>query len=125
MSYQLALHPNPVYLHVKVTGENTSDNIVNYIHEVGDICLERKHSVVLIEEYLRGPGLSMFDIAKVFKVLRDTPRELHWVVYVDTNPANDPIMMDFARELAIRRGLKVRLCRSVNEAKEWIEMMMK
>ena len=125
MTYQLTTHPNPVYLHVQVTGENSSSNVVNYVHEIGEICAKHNHSTVLIEENLQGPGLSMFDIVKVFKSLRSVPQQLHWLIYVDTNPAHDPIMMDFARELAIRRGLRVRLCRSVKEAKEWIEMMPK
>ena len=124
MTYQLTVQPTPAYLHAQVTGDNSVKTVTDYIHEIGDICEQQKISMVLIEENLHGPGLSMFDIAKVIKGLRKSPLILRWVIYVDVNPAHDPILMDFARELAIRRGLRIRICRSVKEAKEWIETML-
>ncbi len=124
MTYQLTVHPTSAYLHAHVTGENSVKNVTDYIHEIGDICEGQKISMVLIEENLRGPGLSMFDIVKVIKGLRKSPPVLRWVIYVDANPAHDPVLMDFARELAIRRGLRIRICRSQKEAKEWIETML-
>ncbi len=125
MSYQLTTQPMPGYLHVIVTGKNTAQNVMNYISEVGALCDKEKFSTVLIEENLQGSGLNMFDIFKVMKGLKQTPKILRWIVYVDINPAHDPGMMDFARELAVRRGLRVRICRTVQEAKEWIEVWAK
>lgn len=124
MTYQLTTHKTPTYLHVRVSGTNSVKTVTDYIHKVGDICEEQNCAVVLIEENLLGHGLNMFDIVKVIKGLRNSPSVLRWLIYVDTNPAHDPILMDFARELAIRRGLRVRICRSVKEAQEWIGTML-
>ena len=123
--YQLTIHPMPGYLHVIATGENSVQSVTSYINEVGVLCEQQKYSVVLIEENLQGPGLNMFDIFKVMRQLKSSPKILQWIVYVDANPAHDPGMMDFARELAIKRGLRVRLCRTTAEAKDWIETWVK
>ena len=123
MPYQLTAHPRPGYLHIQVTGENAPQTVVSYIAEVSALCEEKKTSIVLIEENLQGPGLNMFDIFKVFQQLRQAPSTLRWIVYVDTNPAHDPAMMDFARELAVKRGLRVRICKSVAEAEDWVKMV--
>ncbi len=125
MSYQLTTNPMPGYLHVIVTGKNTVQNVTSYLAEVGKLCEEQKYATVLIEENLEGSGLSMFDIFKVIKEVKQIPGILRWIVYVDTNPEHDPGMMDFARELAVRRGLRVRVCRTVQEAREWIEVWAK
>ena len=124
MTYQLTTHKTPAYLHVQVTGTNSVKTVIDYIHDIGDLCQEQNCSMILIEENLQGHGLSMFDIVKVIKGLRNSPPVLRWVVYVDVNPAHDPVLMDFARELAIRRGLRVRICHSVKDAKEWIASML-
>ena len=124
MSHQLTVLSRPGYLHIQVTGENEPQTVVSYIAEVSAVCEKKNASVVLVEENLQGPGLNMFDIFKVFPKLRQTPPSLHWIVYVDTNPAHDPAMMEFAKEMAIKRGLRVRLCRSVAEAEDWIKMIL-
>lgn len=125
MSYQLTTQPMPGYLHVTITGENSVTNVTDYIAKVGALCDEQNMAVVLIEENLRGPGLNMFDIFKVIKEVKQIPKVLRWIVYVDTNPHHDPGMMDFASELAVRRGLRVRICQTVQEAREWIEIWTK
>jgi hypothetical protein len=124
MPYQLTAQAKPGYLHVLATGENSPQAVADYITEVGKLCVEKKQSIVLIEENLQGPGLSMFDIFKVIKSLRQAPQLIRWIVYVDANPAHDPFMMDFAKNLAVSRGLRVHLCRSVAEAEEWIRTMV-
>lgn len=113
------------YLHVAITGENSVKNVTDYIIKVGSLCDEQKMSVVLIEENLRGPGLTMFDIFKVIRGLQLMPKILKWIAYVDTNPDHDSTMMDFARELAVRRGLRVHICRTVEEAEEWAKIWAK
>ena len=125
MSYQITAHPMSGYLHVIITGENTAENVTNYITKVGAMCDEQKISTVLIEENLQGSGLNMFDIFKIIKGLQHTPKILHWIAFVDTNPAHDSTMMDFARELAVRRGLRVHICHTVEDAKEWAQVWAK
>lgn len=113
------------YLHVTITGENSIATVMKYIAEVGDVCDEKKISTVLIEENLKGPGLTMFDIVKAIRGLQRTPKILKWIAYVDTNPNHDSTMMDFARELAVRRGLRVHICKTVGEAEEWAKLWAK
>ena len=125
MSYQMTAHPMPGYLHVVIAGENSAVNVTDYITKVGALCDEQKISVVLIEENLRGPGLTMFDIFKVIRGLQLMPKILKWIAYVDTNPEHDSTMMDFARELAVRRGLRVHICKTVDDARGWAEVWSK
>ena len=125
MSYQLTTRSMPGYLHITITGENSVENVTDYITKVGALCDEQKMSVVLIEENLRGPGLTMFDIFKVIRGLQLMPKILKWIAYVDTNPEHDSTMMDFARELAVRRGLRVHICKTVGEAEEWAKIWSK
>lgn len=125
MSYQLTTQSMPGYLHVTVTGKNSAENVVSYLTEVAALSDEQKIQTILIEENLQGPGLNMFDIFKLIKGFKQIPKGIHYIVYVDTNPEHDPGMMDFARELAVRRGLRVRICRTVQEAKGWIEVWAK
>lgn len=123
MPYELTTHPKTGYLHIRVTGTNSPETVTDYMTEVGEICRDKNYNAVLIEENLEGPGLNMFEIFKVIRGIRDAPPQLRWIIYVDTNPGHDHFMMKFARDLAINRGLRVHVCRTLPDAEEWIKLL--
>jgi hypothetical protein len=57
MPYVLSVENKEAYLHITVTGDNTPENVANYLSEVRNKCVEHQCSKVLIEENLRGPSL--------------------------------------------------------------------
>jgi hypothetical protein len=57
MSYSLTAETRPGYLHVKVAGKSTRENVLRYLVEVNERCVQQKSHAVLIEENLRGPSL--------------------------------------------------------------------
>ncbi len=124
INYQLTSSPKKGYVHFQVGGDNTVQNVVAYLNEINKFCAANKISTVLIEENLRGPGLNMFDVFKVVKDILTRPQhQLNRIVYVDVNPAHDPAMMTFAKDLAFNRGLRVHICRTVKEAEDWLTLM--
>ena len=124
VNYQLTAIPKTGYVHFQVSGDNTVQNVVGYLNDINEQCAVKKVSTVLIEENLRGPGLNMFDVFKVIKEILTRPQhQLNRIVYVDANPAHDPAMMAFAKDLAFNRGLRVHICRTLKEAEEWLALM--
>ena len=59
------------YAHVRVTGENTRENVMRYLLEVNERCVQQKFPAVLIEENLSGPSLN---IAEVFAIVSERSR---------------------------------------------------
>ena len=62
MSYQLAVHPQPGYLHIIVTGENSRQNVTRYMEELVRECTLRQCFRVLVEERLEGARLGTLDV---------------------------------------------------------------
>jgi hypothetical protein len=123
MSYQLSIERKPDYLHARVTGENTAQNVRAYMEEIRTACWRLRCPAVLIEEHLTGPSLSLTDI---FGVAQDgsrppKPEETPMRIgYVDTNPEHSHADMQFAETVATNRGLNVRVFRTTVDAQGWL-----
>ena len=119
MSYALTISRKHNFLHAKVTGQNSAENIKQYLEEVVKECKEAKCGRVLIEEELAGPRLdvvSVFDVASEGSV---TSRGLFSAIaYVDICAEGE--LMDFAETVAVNRGLPIRSFRTVIEAEKWL-----
>lgn len=119
VTYQIAFHRKPGYLHAVVTGQNTPQNISRYLNELIDACREKQFHRALIEERLTGPRLKALDVFKLVSeaseravgVLRD-------VAYVDVNEEGD--LMHFAETVARNRWVHVRRFSTVEEAEAWL-----
>jgi hypothetical protein len=76
---------------------------------------------VLIEENLRGPGLGTMDIFNVVKEgsERAAPLMLR-IAYVDVNPEHDRKALEFGENVAVNRGMNVKVFSSVAEAEHWL-----
>lgn len=119
MSYILTLHQTPHYLHAVVTGPNTRENIVGYLADILSECEARDYDRVLIEECLEGPRLGTLDVFEIVqKGSKDAFRRLDAIAYVDVNAEGD--LMRFAETVAINRGLRVAVFKTVSDAETWL-----
>lgn len=122
MSYVLRLENKGAYLHITVTGDNTPENVANYLSEVRDKCVEHQCSTVLIEENLRGPSLAP---SIVFSIITEAATRV-WpsvqrIAYIDTNPAHQTETLQFAETVAVNRGVNIRFFSRIAEAEQWLE----
>jgi len=119
MTYQVQFIEKQQYLHVKVTGENSIENVKQYLQEVLKKCIETRSSHLLIEEQLEGPRL---DMLKVFEIAAEGSTQAHGVfkavAYVDTNAVGD--LMQFAETVAVNRAMPVKIFSSVTAAEQWL-----
>ena len=122
MSYAINIEFKEHYLHVTVKGENTLANVLSYLNEVYDACIQYRCSKVLIEEFLTGPGLDTFDIFVV--ITKNFPKAKSIglrLAYSDMNPEHNKRGMMFAENLAHIRGVNVRLFSDdIHHAVAWL-----
>ena len=122
MAYILNFEHRGSYLYITVTGENTPDNIIHYLSEVRDLCEQYKVLDVLIVENLGGPSLDTFSIFDIIlKVSEQTTKSVRNIAYVDINPEHNPDEMVFAENVAVNRGINVRIFSSIQAAEQWLE----
>jgi hypothetical protein len=122
MNYQLKIEQKPGFLHAVATGRNTRENVQRYLQEVLRECLARGCGRVLIEERLEGPRLAtgdVFDIASEGAARGATT--LPAIAYVDVN-AQGPLMK-FAEDVAVNRGVRVRVFGTVADAERWLRQL--
>ena len=123
MTYNLTITQNPSYLHVIITGENSQQNVIQYLKEVLHECTSRKIKKVLIEERLEGPRLKAFTI---FDIAKNSSAEARGyfdaIAYVDVNAEGD--LMQFAETVAVNRGIPVNVFATVADAEIWLKKMI-
>jgi SpoIIAA-like len=121
MAHKIAAHISPSHVHVVVTGDNTERDVLAYMEEVRQLCVQHSCWYVLIEESLSGPGLGITSVFDLASHGAETAREhFRAIAYVDVNPAHEHDMMKFAETVALNRGLQVRVFEDVDDAKRWL-----
>jgi hypothetical protein len=119
VTYKLTIDQKPAYLHVTVTGRNSSENVVRYMEEVIRECTARRCFRVLVEERLEGPRLGTIEVfGMVSKGSARFQRTLEAMAYVDLNAEGD--VMRFAEDVAVNRGFPVKIFPTVAAAEEWL-----
>jgi len=121
MAHKLRSHIAPSHIHVVVTGDNTERDVLAYMDEVRQLCVQHSCWHVLIEESLSGPGLgitSVFDLASHGAQM--AREQFRAIAYVDVNPSHDHDNMKFAETVAVNRGLRVRVFETVAAAERWL-----
>ena len=117
--YKLTIDQKSGYLHVAVTGQNSSENVVQYMEEVIRECTARGCLRVLIEERLEGPRLGTIEVfGMVSKGSVRFQRSLEAMAYVDLNAEGD--VMRFAEDVAVNRGFPVKVFPTVAAAEKWL-----
>ncbi len=121
MGYSITVEVKGTYLHVKVTGENTPENLQQYLAEVYKTCSERGFSAVLIEENLSGPSLLPADVYKIIsKASSQTSPIVNKIAFVDVNPIHSPAIAVLGEAVGRDRGANVKVFRSIDEAATWL-----
>ena len=119
MTYKLTITRNNSYLHAIVTGQNSKENVIQYLKEVLRECKARNCRKVLLEERLEGPRLTTFPVFEIASSgSRDASGNFEAIAYVDVNAKGD--LMKFAETVAVNRGLPVAVFSTVAEAKKWL-----
>ncbi len=119
MAYQLTVHPKAGFLHFIVTGQNSKENVEQYLEEILRECQSRNCFKVLIEERLEGPRLKMLDVFEI--VSKGTTKArgiLQTVAYVDVNAEGD--LMNFAENVANNRALPMKIFSNLGDAEKWM-----
>jgi len=113
------LRPLQNYLHSLVVV--SLDLEVRYLEDVFYTCLQRNCPIVLIEEDLRGPGLSVLDIHQIVSEgSKRTWPTVRRIAYVDANKEHSQSDMHFAETVAVNLGVNVKLFPTVKDAEEWL-----
>jgi hypothetical protein len=121
MSYQLITIKKPGYLHFRVTGRNSLESVRGYLSAIYSSCVENLCPAVLIEENLDGTSL---DIGQIFQVASTgsaaTFPVIRVIAYVDTNAEHVSSRMQFAENVAVTRGINIRIFATVEAAESWL-----
>jgi len=121
MSYTIKFIQKKGYLVAMVTGENTPENILNYLAEVQKTCEKFKYCKVLIAEDLAGPTIGIFDIFSIINQANiNTPPGTLQIAYVDLNQSHDHKAMHFAETVALNRGINIKFFDEQTQAEEWL-----
>lgn len=120
MPYQLKVEQKPGYLHFTVTGRNSPDTVASYMQEVIQQVVAHRCPRVLIEENLEGPRLGTME---VFTMVTAGAKRYHGMLealaFVDLNAEGG--VMRFAEDVAVNRGIPVRVFRNVEGAEKWLQ----
>ena len=121
MPYVLNVESKSSYLYITVIGENSYDNVAHYLSEVRDMCAKYECPNVLIAENLVGPSLN---IGRIYDLVSTASTQTSPVVrkiaYVDINPEHIADAMKFAENVAVNRGVFVRVFSTIHAAEEWL-----
>jgi len=120
LSYELKIEQRTGFLHCVVTGRNTAENVTRYMQEVMQECAARRCPRVLIEERLMGPRLGTME---VFTMVTSGSKRFHGLLealaFVDVNA--DAGVMRFAEDVAVNRGIPVKVFRTIDGAEKWLQ----
>ena len=119
MAFDLKFAEKARYLHAVVTGDNTKDDVVGYLHALMHECRLRGTTRLLIEERLTGPRLGPVD---VFDIAAQGSTEAAGIVqaiaFIDVHAVGET--MKFAENVAVNRGLPIRMFAAVVDAEAWL-----
>lgn len=119
MAYELKIEQKAGYLHFIVSGRNSQENVTRYMQEVMQECAARRCPRMLIEERLEGPRLGTME---VFTMVTAGAKRYHGMLealaFVDLNAEGG--VMRFAEDVAVNRGIPVRVFRTVDGAEKWL-----
>ena len=119
MTYNLSFDKKPNYLHAIVTGQNSRENVKDYMAEIIRECKATNCHRLLIEERLEG---SRLDTMTVFQLVSEGSAHaiglFAAIAYVDVNADGD--MMEFAETVGVNRSIPVNIFSTVPDAEQWL-----
>jgi len=125
MSYSITYLNKPNYLHAVVIGEVTKENVVGYLGEVVNKCIDNNIKRLLIEQKLDGPRLETDDVYQIVSELSTRVEELfEAVAFVDIK-ADNVLNSKFAETIANSRNIPVKVFFNGKDAEKWLIDTMK
>jgi len=118
MAYQITFESHSDYIHATVTGTNSGEVVVQYMHEVLQECTRQNCFRILIEEILVGPRLKPMEI---FAVMSEGSMKalgkFDAIAFVDESMGD---MAEFAENVGVNRGIPVAMFNDVVSARKWL-----
>ena len=122
MPYTLKIESRSTYLFITVTGDNSFETVNSYLSEIHKLCQQQDCRDVLIAENLSGPSLPTSSIYELVSGKSRQPEQVvRRLAYVDTNTEHDQAAMQFAEDVAVNRGISVRVFPTIQAAEAWLE----
>jgi len=119
MSYQLTVEQRQTYVHTKVVGERTPENVLRFLRDSYTACVNCGRSAVLLEMHLSGPSLTTTSVFEVISSWIADALKLRKIAYVEGS-VDDATIPAFVENVAVNRGVNVRLFRDVVSAAGWL-----
>ena len=119
MTYKIDQIPAQGYLHVVVTGEETTENLRSVWTQIAQTSKDLGTNLILCEGYLEGTGntMALFDIGKEFPKI-DFPANVRVAVVCKESKLPD---FKFAETVAFNRGAHfVSVFTDLNLAIKWL-----
>jgi hypothetical protein len=121
MSYEASVEKKDRYLHVRVTGENTPENVRAYLRDIYRACSDSGVSAVLVEENLRGQALDPVDVYRnIAESSAQTAPIIQKIGYVDLNSEHSVANISLGEAVARDHGVNVRAFPTVAAAEQWL-----
>jgi len=119
-AYQTSFEYHPLYLHATVTGENSPDNVYDYMVDVLREYARSGYERLLIAEDLRGPRLTDQEVVEVLRRLAETmPLPRGKIAYVDLT-AYATSAMALAIHIAKYKGIDIQRFSTMEAARAWL-----
>lgn len=119
MDYRLTIAQRPSFLHARVTGPNTPQNVLRFLEQAYAACLEHGQAALLLEMNLSGPSIGSASIFNVIAQRSADGAKLRKIAYVD-RVERDPEKVRFAETVAVNRGVNVRVFPDIEAAGRWL-----
>ena len=122
MEYLLTWEQKRGYLHFRIVGNNTAENVRRWVTEGLELCITHKCHKVLVEENLTGPSLG---VGETFWIIDEGCRKACDIItdmaYIDANPTHQKDMLEFSETVARNRGINMRVFSKVDDAVNWLK----
>ena len=120
MQYSATFSVEPSYLHATLTGPHSSDNILRFLSEARAEGARRTSAALLLDFATDGVDLDLSAIFHIVTQRSEHPSIFKKIAFVDCSNRKWE-RMKFAESVAVNRGLNVRLFRSLEEGRNWLE----
>ena len=119
MSYKVSVEEKDRYLHVRIAGENTPENVRAYLGDVYQACADSGISAVLVEENLRGWALEPVDVYRIIaESSTQTAPIIQKIAYVELNSERSVANISLGEAVARDRGVNVQAFPTVATAEQ-------
>jgi hypothetical protein len=121
LDYLFSVEERPDFLHVRISGVNTADNVRRYLRDTYEAAARTGIRSVLIEEDLRGPAIGAVEVYRVASdASAQTSPIIQKIAYVDLHASRSPSNIELAVAVARDRGVNVRAFDAVSAAEVWL-----